>query len=168
MRRGVLAGAAGVLIVLTGCFGPDPNLTESGKGKPLLSVEFPDEAAPGAVETATLTVENPGPGDIEILTVAFAAVGVPAASGSLPVDLVPITTTPDNPAVASVEPEPQKVSNDGVVYYFGRLDEGETTEIAFDLVLPKTPGPVASSVSVYDAREIDRIRGLRLATAVRG
>lgn len=166
--RGLAAGAAALLILLTGCFGPDPNLTETGKGRPVLSVEFPEEAAPGAVETATLTVENPGPGDIEILTVAFAGVGVPAASGPLPADLVPVTTTPDNPAVASVEPEPQKVSNDGVVYYFGRLGEGDTTEIAFDLVLPKTPGPVASSVSVYDAREIDRIRGVRLATAIRG
>lgn len=166
--RGVVATASAVLVLLTGCFGPDPNLTESGKGKPVLSVEFAEEAAPGAVETATITVENPGPGDIEVLTVAFAGVGVPAASGPLPDELVPITTTSDNPAVRSVEPEPQKVSNDGVVYYFGPLPEGETTEVSFDLVLPDTPGSAASSVSVYDAREPDRIRGLRLATAVRG
>lgn len=165
---GRVVAVATVLLLAAGCFGPDPNLTESGKGKPLLEVEFPEESAAGSVETATLTVENPGPGDIEILTVAFAGVGVPAASGPLPVDLVPITTTQDNPAVRSVDPEPQRVSNDGVVYYFGPLDEGETTEIAFEIVLPKTPGPAASSVSVYDARAIDRIRGLRLATAVKG
>lgn len=166
MRRLLAAAAASML--LTGCFGPDPNLTESGKAKPLLDVEFPAEVSPGAVETATLTVENPGPGRIDVLTVAFAGVGVPAASGPLPVDLVPITTTSDNPAVRSVEPEPRKVSGDGVVYYFGPLEEGGVTEIAFELVVPDEPGPAASSVSVYDGRETDRIRGVRLATTVRG
>lgn len=167
MRRLVAAaGAAAVLLI--GCFGPDPNLTESGKGKPVLAVDFPDAVSPGEVATATLTVENPGPGDIRIVTVAFAGVGVPAASGPLPVDLVPITTTPDNPAVRSVEPQPQSVSNDGVVYYFGGLEEGETMEIAFEIVAPEEPGPAASSVSVYDGREPDRIRGVRLETVVRG
>ena len=166
MRRLLPAIAASLL--LTACFGPDPNLTETGKGKPVLDVEFPAEVSPGSVETATLTVENPGPGRIDVVTVAFAGVGVPAASGPLPVDLVPITTTSDNPAVRSVEPEPREVSGDGVVYYFGALEEGGVMEIAFELVMPDEPGPAASSVSVYDGRETDRIRGVRLATTVRG
>lgn len=155
-------------VAATACFGPDPNLTDDGKGKPLVGVEFPETVDAGSVNTATLTVENPGPGDIGTVTVAFAGVGVPAASGPLPVDLVPITTTSDNPAVASVEPEPRKVSNDGVVYYFGPLPEGETLDIVFEIVAPEQPGPAASSVSVYDGNDTDRIRGLRLATEVTG
>jgi hypothetical protein len=156
------------LASLAACFGPDPNLTESGQAKPLLSAEFPPEVEAGAAATATLTVENPGPGDIGTVTVAFAGVGAPAASGPLPNDLVPITTSSANPALRSVDPEPTEVSDDGVVYYFGALPEGETLEIAFEIVVPEQPGPAAASVSVYDGNDPDRIRGLRLETEVRG
>ncbi|HEX2296812.1 MAG TPA: hypothetical protein VHN37_16085 [Actinomycetota bacterium] len=166
MRR--LRPAALALVLLAGCFGPNPNVTESGKGKPLLSVEFPDTAAPGSVETATMTVENPGPGDIRTLAIAFASVGVAGASGPLPADLVPLTTTSDNPAVVSITPEPQEVSADGVVYYFGPLPEGETTEIEFRIRVPESPGPAANSVTAYAGEETDRIRGLRLDTMVTG
>ncbi|MDQ4024395.1 MAG: hypothetical protein M3217_02730 [Actinomycetota bacterium] len=162
------AGAALALLVAAACFGPDPNLTDDGKGKPVITAEFPAEVEAGSVNTATLTVENPGPGDIGTVTVAFAGVGAPAASGPLPVDLVPITTSPENPVFRSIEPEPRNVSDDGVVYYFGPLPEGETVEIAFEIVAPDEPGPAASSVSVYDGNDTDRIRGLRLATEVTG
>lgn len=165
MRR--LAPAL-ALLALVACFGPDPNLTAGGKGKPLVSAVFPERVAAGSVNAATVTVENPGPGDIATVTVAFAGVGVPAASGPLPVDLVPITTSSENPAIASVEPEPEKVSDDGVVYYFGSLEEGATMDITFEIVAPEQPGPAASSVSVYDGSETDRIRGLRLETEVTG
>ena len=165
MRR---ACAVMLVLSLTACFGPDPNLTESGKGKPLIAADFPEQADAGSVATATLTVENPGPGDIGTVTVAFAGVGVPAASGPLPVDLVPITTSSENPAFRSIDPEPEDVSDDGVVYYFGALPEGETLEIAFDIVVPDEPGPAASSVSVYDGNDTERIRGLRLETEVTG
>jgi len=165
---GRLVAAAAALLLLAGCFGPDPNLTESGKGKPRLTIEFPTSASPGAVETATLTVENPGPGDIRAVAVAFASVGVAAASGPLPVELVPITTTTDNPAIASIEPEPNDVSPDGVVYFFDGLAEGESMDIAFDIRVPDQPGPAANSVSVYAAEDTARIRGLRLETTVTG
>lgn len=163
----IRAGAALMLLLLAGCFGPDPNLTEDGKGKPVIRAEFPARVPPGSVHTATLTVENPGPGDIGTVTVAFAGVGAPAAAG-LPVELVPITTSSDNPAVRSVEPEPRRVSQDGVVYYFSPLPEGESLDIAFEIVVPERPGPAASSVSVYDGNDTERIRGLRLETEVTG
>lgn len=166
MRR--VAVAAIALLLLTGCFGPDPNLTETGKGKPLLTVDFPDTAAPGSVATATFTVENPGPGDIRSVALAFASVGAAAASGPLPVELVPITTTEENPAIESITPEPRNVSPDGVVYFFDPLAEGESVEIAFDIRVPDEPGPAANSVSVYAAEDTARIRGLRLETVVTG
>lgn len=166
MRR--LALASVVLVALAACFGPDPNLTDSGKGKPALSIEFPEEVEAGGTATATLTVENPGPGDMSSVVVAFASVGVAAASGPLPAELVPITTSGDNPAIASVTPEPRSVSEDGVIYVFDGLREGESLEVEFAIRAPETPGPAANSVSVYAGDEADRIRGLRLETVVRG
>lgn len=166
MRR--FAASALALLLLGACFGPDTNLTDGGKGRPVLSVDFPPSVAPGAPATATLTVENPGPGDMASVVVAFAPVGVAAASGPLPADLVPIAFTRDNPAVAAVTPEPRSVSRDGIVYVFGGLEEGATTEISFEIVVPEETGTAANSVSVYDGAEPDRIRGVRLETLVRG
>jgi hypothetical protein len=166
MRR-LLAGAL-ALALLPACFGPDPNLTESGKGKPLVTVEFPASASAGSVQTATLTVENPGPGDMGSVVVAFASVGVPAASGPLPGELVPVTTTAENPAITAVTPEPDNVSDDGVVYVFGGLEEGARMEISFSIRVPAERGPAANSVSVYAGEEADRIRGVRLETVVTG
>jgi hypothetical protein len=160
--------AAAVLLMLAACFGPDPNQTESGKGLPVLSVEFPESVAAGSTNTATLTVENPGPGDIESVVVAFAAVGVAAASGPLPAELVPAASGRDNPAVASVEPEPRSVSPDGVVYVFDGLEEGASLEIAFRIVAPERAGTAANSISVYDGADASRIRGLRVDTVVTG
>lgn len=162
--------AAAVLLVtlLGGCFGPDPNVTESGKGKPVLSVDFPDSVEGGSTATATLTVENPGPGDMGSVVVAFASVGVAAASGPLPAELVPLATSDENPAVASIDPKPRNVSGDGVLYVFDGLAEGETTEISFDIRIPEERGPAANSVSVYAGEDASRIRGLRLETVVTG
>lgn len=163
-----LVAAVCALALLSGCFGPDPDVTESGKGKPVIAVEFPESVSRGATETATLTVENPGPGDIGSLVVAFASVGVAGASGPLPAELVPLAASSDNPAVASVTPEPRDVSDDGVVYVFEGLEEGASIEISFRLRVPETPGPAANSVSVYAGEDAARIRGLRLSTVVRG
>lgn len=163
-----LACAAVALVSLTACFGPDADLTESGKGRPLVDVEFPDAVDPGSTTTATVTVENRGPGDMGTVVVAFAAVGVAAASGPLPQQLVPPASARDNPAIGAIAPEPRSVSGDGVVYVFGRLEEDATMEIEFEIVAPSTPGPAASSVSVYDGAEADRIRGVRLETLVKG
>ena len=166
MGRVVVAAFA--LTLLAGCFGPDPNLTESGKGKPLLTVEFPAQATRGSVETATLTIDNPGPGDMGSVVVAFATVGVAGASGPLPAELVPLATSSDNPAVESVTPEPREVSDDGVVYVFDGLEEGGSLEISFDIRLPDEAGPAANSVSVYAGEDADRVKGLLLQTVVTG
>ena len=163
-----LLAAAVALASLTACFGSNPNVTESGKGKPLLSVEFPETVSAGSVATATFTVDNPGPGDIRTVALAFASVGAAGASGPLPAELVPIATSSENPVVTSVTPEPRDVSPDGVVYFFGPVDEGESVEISFDIRVPEAPGLAANSVSVYAGEEPDRIKGLRLETVVRG
>lgn len=166
MRRVVVAVLA--LALLAACFGPDPNLTESGKGKPLLTVEFPERASRGSLATATLTIENPGPGDMGSVVVAFVTVGVAGASGPLPAELVPVTTSSDNPAIASVSPEPRDVSDDGVVYVFDGLEEGQSREISFEIRVPIEPGPAANSVSVYAGEDADRIKGVLLQTEVTG
>jgi hypothetical protein len=166
MKR--LRAGTGTLLFLVACLGPDPNLTDSGKGLPVLSVDFPATVAAGSTNTATLTVENPGPGDMGSVVVAFAAVGVAAASGPLPVELVPIAADRDNPAVRTVRPRPESVSPDGVVYVFEGLQVGETMPIEFAIVAPDEQGPAANSVSVYDGGETNRIRGLRLETVVTG
>lgn len=166
MRRVVAATFA--LAFLAACFGPDPNLTESGKGKPLLTVDFPERVSRGSVETATLTIENPGPGDMGSVVVAFATVGVAGASGPLPAELVPVTTSSANPAVASVSPEPSDVSDDGVIYVFDGLEEGASREITFDIRVPDAPGAAANSVSVYAGEDSDRIKGVLLQTEVTG
>lgn len=166
MRR-VLA-AAFVLGLLAGCAGPDPNLTESGKGKPALSVEFPESVTRGSVETATFTVENPGPGDMGSVVIAFATVGVAGASGPLPAELVPLTTSSENPRVASVSPKPRDVSDDGVLYVFDGLEEGASMDVSFEIRVPDEAGPAANSVSVYAGEDAARISGLLLRTVVTG
>ncbi len=166
MRR--LWAAATTLMLLVACFGPDPNLTDEGKGLPVLTIDFPATVRAGTTNTATVTVENPGPGDMGSVVVAFATVGVAAASGPLPAELVPIAAGRDNPAVRSVNPEPKSVSTDGVIYVFEGLQVGEKMPIEFEIVVPRQPGPAANSVSVYDGADTNRVRGLRLETVVRG
>ena len=166
MRR--LAAGAVVLTLLAGCFGPDPNLSEGGKGLPVLSVDFPPTVEAGSTAMATLSVENPGPGDMSSVVVAFASVGVAAASGPLPAELVPLGAGRDDSAIESVRPAPRSVSDDGVIYVFDGLREGESLEVTFSIRVPDDPGPAANSGSVYAGDESDRIRGLRLETEVRG
>ncbi|HEX2196901.1 MAG TPA: hypothetical protein VHJ76_08240 [Actinomycetota bacterium] len=160
MRR----AAAGCLLLLAlpACF-----FFREHDDDPVLGLEIPDTASPGEVVTAELTVENPGPEEMRNVVVAFATVGVAAASGPIPNELVPVTTTADNPAVESVEPSPSSVSDDGVVYVFGGLDAGEETTITFELRVPEQPGPAANSLSVYEGDDTERISGLLLQTVVR-
>jgi hypothetical protein len=67
-----------VAFVVTGCYrGPDPNLTESGKGRPDVAVEAPTEADRGDEVTAVVSVTNPGPGDMGSVVVAFSRIGDP-------------------------------------------------------------------------------------------
>ncbi|MDQ3953295.1 MAG: hypothetical protein M3279_10100 [Actinomycetota bacterium] len=160
MRR--VAAACVLLLALPACF-----LFREHDDDPILGVAIPATASPGEVVSAEVTVENPGPEDMSRVVVAFATVGVAAASGPIPNELVPVTTTSDNPVIESVEPAPSSVSDDGVVYVFGALEAGEETTITFDLRVPEQSGPAANSLSVYSGDDTERISGLLLQTVVR-
>ena len=155
-----------VLLLLPACFQSGANLTESGKGKPVVSIAFPETASAGSVERAAITIENPGPGDIDVLVVAFAAVGPMGGQRELPVPLVGPGSRTSDEAVVAVDPEPRATSNDGAVYTFDGLEEGESMTIAFDITIPDIQGVAANSVQVYDGAEVDRAQGVRLETAV--
>jgi hypothetical protein len=165
VRRAVATLAAIVLLGTSGCYwGPDPNLTKTGKGKPTITVEFPPELEPGTTETATFVVTNPGPGDMESVVLAFSRVGDP----SLPEPIVDSGTGGQTEAVASVSPEPVAVSPDAVNYRFGSLPEGESMTIRFEVLLPDATGDVGNAVQVYDGAEPERAGGVRLATTLQG
>jgi hypothetical protein len=148
------------------CYGSGSNLTESGKGKPTLVVEFPETVSAGATEDLVLEVSNPGPGAMDSLFVAFTHVGVPGSG--LGNALIPFSSGGENPAIADITPEPDSVSEDGSVYRFPRLAEGSSTRITFSVIVPRTRGPAANSVQVYDGSELERGTGKRVATTVRG
>lgn len=164
-----------LLLVLTSCFrGDDPNITASGKGKPEISAEIPATVEAGSVQQAAIEVTNPGPGDLEILAIAFALVGPVGEQGEFPTAIVPLGARRQNPAVVSVTPEPTGISDDGTVYTFGpleggapRISEGDSIAIVFELRMPEREGPAANSVQAYDGNEIERARGVRLSTEVR-
>lgn len=149
MRR--VAAACVALLALPACF-----LFREHDDDLILGVAIPDSASPGEVVSAELTVENPGPEDMSRVVVAFATVGVAAASGPIPNELVPVTA----------KPAPRSVSDDGVVYVFEGVDAGEETTITFELRVPEEPGPAASSLSVYAGDDTERISGALLQTVV--
>lgn len=163
IRALLLALALGV--AGTAC-GSDAGLTESGKGYPELSITFPETAKVSAEAEAVLTIENPGPGDIDTLAVAFATIAPSPGTRELPLPIVGIGSGKANPAIVAVDPEPRAISQDGVVYTFDGLEEGASTDITFTLKMPVRPGIAANSVQVYDGRDIERARGIRLQTTV--
>lgn len=170
-RRRLAAAASLALLALPSCLGPDPNLTESGQGKPEITVEFPARAPVGSTQEATFTVTNPGPGAIDVLAIAFARLGDP----KLPQPIVDVAPRGER-AVLEIDPRPTAVSRDGVVYAFGPaqgeagpvLGVGESLEITFRLSMPVTPGPAGNSVQAYDGDEVERARGVRLETEILG
>jgi hypothetical protein len=155
-----------VLCAGAACYGADSDLTESGKGKPTLTVDFPETVSPGATEDLVVEVSNPGPGEMDSVFIAFTHVGVPGSGLGNP--LIPFGTGGENPAIASISPEPDSVSEDGSVYRFPALAAGSSTTITFSVVVPRTRGPAANSVQVYDGSELERGTGKRVATTVQG
>jgi len=148
-----------------GCYLPDPDLTPEGKGLPVVTLgDFPATVAPGSRHSVALTIENPGPSDMESIVVAFSRLGDPA----LPEPIVDVAPRGDTGPVEAVEPEPDAVSQDGVIYRFGSLEEGDTLTIVFELSIPQIDGPAGNAVQVYDGAEPDRARGVRLETRVEG
>jgi hypothetical protein len=166
-----LAATAATALLLSSCLGPDPNLTESGQGKPEITVEFPAEVPAGSTQEAIFTVTNPGPGAINVLAIAFARLGDP----KLPQPIVDVAPR-GRSAVLEIDPEPRAVSRDGVVYAFGMaggeaepiLRVGGSLEITFRLSMPVTPGPAGNSVQAYDGNQVERARGVRLETEILG
>lgn len=159
MKR--VAALALVALLAGACVGePDPNLTESGKGKPEVTALMPNEAEPGSTVTAAVRIANPGPGDMESVVVAFSRIG----DSELPEPIVDVGTGGQTDGVKSVNPEPVAVSPDGVSYRFGPLPEGQALEIRFELVLPDVKGEVGNAILVYDGAEPERAKGTRVST----
>ena len=131
------------------------------EGRPVISVEFPAVSEPGSVQTATFTITNPGPGRMESVFVAFARVGI-----DLPI--VEAGAQHENPYIVAIEPEPDAVSIDGVVFRFAGLDESETMTVSFDLKIPMERGIAANSVTAYPGEDPQRAKGVRLQTEVAG
>ena len=162
MRK--LAAVASALIVLGACYGPEPGLTEGGESKPELSIEFPSTSAPGAVETAELTITNPGPGSMDSIVVAFSRLGDP----DLPAPVVDVAPANGTGAVKDITPKPNATSPEGIIFTFDGLGVGESTTISFDLVIPTDTGPAGNAILVYDGQDPERARGVRLETEVGG
>ena len=155
-------------LVGASCFGPNPDVTESGKGLPQLTLEFPAEVRPGSVHDLHVTVDNPGPGDMSSFFIAFGTVGVGGRVGVARPLLVPGPPEGQSPSILSVEPEPvDDPGLGGLVFKFGPVQEGESATVTFSVKAPEATGTYVNSVQAYDAQEIDRIRGARLETEVR-
>lgn len=163
-------------VVLLGavCAGPDTTTTDSGQALPSVQVRFPNQASPAAVETATIEVANPGPGDIESLFVAFSLVGVGGSDG-VAEPLVETGALARSSSVVAVRPKPDATSPDGVTYKFSDrdgsgpvLEAGRSFEVQFDVRVPAEPGRAASSVQVYAGEDPERSQGALLETEVAG
>lgn len=162
MTRRVLVVAA--LAFAASCTpGPDPNLTESGKGKPVVAAEFPETAEPGDVVTASIHVDNPGPGDMQPIVVAFTRVGDP----SLPLPIVEPRRGLKQAGIEDIRPEPTGSSPAESTFTFAGIAEGESMTIEFDLRIPDdAEGTLGNVIQVYDGAEIDRARGARIEVEV--
>jgi hypothetical protein len=158
---------AGVLacFTLAACFGPDPNVTDSGKSKPEVTIDFPAEVQRRSVETIVVNVKNPGPGNMTGFSIEFSLIGK-AGGQTVPTPLVAAGSQKQSPSIEGVDPEPSAVSLEGVRFFFGALDEGESAEVRFEVQAPDEPGIAANAVIVSDVEEIDRSRGVRLVTEV--
>ena len=145
------------------CTGPDPNVTETGGGKPQLALEFPETAESGEVVTATIEVTNPGPRDMDSIVVSFVRVGDP----SLPEPIVEPRQGRLRSGIEAIRPEPRGQSPADATYAFDGIPEGGSVTLEFDLRIPDGAGTFGNSVQVYDGTEVDRAAGVRLEIEVR-
>jgi len=164
--RRATATVAVLLLLFAGCFGGGENLTDSGKGKPTITADFPATVEAGSTNTLEVEVENPGPGDIPTLVIAFSLVGPSSGQSELPTPLVRLGADGESDAIVDIEPSPRATSQDGVVFTFEGLPEGESASYSFQVKAPVAPGVAANSVQVYDGQEIDRAAGVRVETTV--
>lgn len=150
------------LVLLAACFSSDADVTDSGKGRPQVSISAPQSAAKGDVISVALTVTNPGPGEMKEVVVVFARLGDP----ELPYPIVEGLPGERAAGVEDVEPAPTARSEDGITYRFPGLGEGETTELVFELLIPEQDGFVGNSIQVYDSADAERARGVGLKVQV--
>jgi hypothetical protein len=137
-------------------------------GRPEISVEFPATSDPGSVQTATFTIRNPGPNEMQSVFLVFARVGPAEGGGEIPIPIVDPGAKHVNPAIVSISPEPEASSIDAIVFRFGSLGVGETMTVSFDLRMPDATGPAANSVTAYPGEDPERAKGVRLDTEVGG
>ena len=158
---------------LAACFGRSSDLTEDGLGKPFVTVDFPAEATAGSTEELVVEIDNPGPGDMNSFTVAFANVAVGGTEDSVQ-PLLQLAAPPEqlgdeqpiSSSITSIEPEPLTVGQGGQVFGFGPLPEEETVSVSFEVVVPETGGTYANSMQVYDSQVLDRIDAVKLQVEV--
>jgi hypothetical protein len=154
-----------VALSMGACFGPDPNVTGEGKARPEVEVSAPAEASSGDVVDVRLAIANPGPGAFDSIVVAFSRLG----DADLPPPLVDVAPRRGPKPVASVDPKPNAVGQNGVVYTFDGLDEGDSMTITFEVTVPPVTeigSSVGNAVVVYDGAEPNRARGVRLEIEV--
>jgi hypothetical protein len=156
-----------VLVVLV-VYIANRDVPEGVAGRPEVSVEFPATSEPGSVQTATFTIRNPGPNEMQSIFLSFARVGPAEGGGQLPLPIVDAGAQHENLAIVSISPEPDATSIEGVVFRFGGLAVGETMTVTFELMVPDTIGPAANSVTAYPGEEPERAKGVRLDTQVGG
>ena len=161
-------GLALVAVLAIALFIGNKDVPEGEAGRPEISVEFPVTSEPGSVQTATFTIRNPSEERMASVFLAFARVGPAQGGDPLPYPIVDPGAKHENPAIVSIEPEPDASSIDAVVFRFGALDAGETMTVEFELRIPEVTGPAANSVSVYPGEHPDRAKGVRLDTEVGG
>lgn len=164
-----------VWLGLAGCFGPSPNLTEGGLGKPVVTSDFPARVEAGSTVELTVGIENPGPGDINSFSIAFAVVAVGGGQGNAKPLVLPAPAPARlggdqkiSSSIDSISPEPTTVGQGGVVFQFGPLGEEESTEVVFDIIAPTEEGNYANSLQVYDSQALDRIGAIKVQTEVSG
>ena len=171
MPRSVVLGV--VLLGLAGCFGPNTNLTEGGLAKPVVTADLPSRVEAGATAELTVGIENPGPGDINSFSIAFAVVAVGGSQGNARPLVIPAPAPArlggeqkTSSSIASISPKPVTVGEGGVVFQFGPLGEEESTEVVFEIVAPTDAGDYANSLQVYDSQALDRIGAIKVETEV--
>jgi hypothetical protein len=164
----VRIGLALLAVLVIALFIGNMDVPEGEVGRPEITVEFPEVSDAGSVQTATFTIHNPSDERMASVFLAFARVGPAQGGDPLPYPIVDPGAKHENPAIVSIDPEPEASSIDAVVFRFGSLDAGESMTVTFDLKIPEVPGPAANSVSVYPGEHPDRAKGVRLDTEVGG
>ena len=136
----------------------------AGELNPVVSARFPANVEAGALERATITVQNPSASDIENLFVSFSQLGT-AGGADLPTPIVGGIADDGGSPVLSIDPKPS-ASGGGVRFGFGELPAGEELEVEFELRMPEETGPAANSIVVYDGSVPDRAGGTKMETIV--